>query len=261
MNREQIVGLAAAALLSLVVGHGVAPAQAQSSPPSPGKQGGTPVGAAPRSSPPPAPKPAPTVAPASTSPKPAPTVAPASTSPPPAPTVAPGPDPSVAPPPPAPAVTVSVGLNRQVTLTPAEQLAQCDTFLARMDSARNAVRRQLETARSQRDVVKTLCLNDKLTQIDVAIRSARERRQGLELAVNRHDVDLSTHEFTILAVLRQRTDQLTTEANQCIGQEAGFIGDSAVTSTIDPNLPKEDPSDFPVNNFVVEPPACSSCFQ
>ena len=107
------------------------------------------------------------------------------------------------------------------------------------------MRRQLETARAQRDVVKTLCLNDKLNQIDVAIRSARERRQALELAANRKDADLANHEFTILTVLRQRADQLTAEANQCIGQEAGFVGDSAVTSTIDPNLPQEDPSEYP----------------
>ncbi|AUX45748.1 hypothetical protein SOCE26_072440 [Sorangium cellulosum] len=191
MKREQIPGLAAAALIAVVIGHGIAAAQAQTAPP---------------------------------------------------------PD-------------ASAGLARQVTLSPGEQLAQSDTFLARMDGSRTSVRRQLETARSQRDVVKTLCLNDKLNQIDVAIRSARERRQGLELAVNRRDADLSNHEFTILTVLRQRTEQLTAEANQCIGQEAGFIGDSAVTATIDPNLPKEDPSEYPVNQIIIEPPACSSCFR
>lgn len=191
MKREQIPGFAAVALISVVIGHGIAAAQAQMAPP---------------------------------------------------------PD-------------ASAGLARQVTLSPAEQLAQSETFLSRMDGARTSVRRQLETARSQRDVVKTLCLNDKLNQIDVAIRSARERRQGLELAVNRRDADLSNHEFTILTVLRQRTEQLTAEANQCIGQEAGFIGDSAVTATIDPNLPKEDPSEYPVSQIIIEPPACSSCFR
>jgi hypothetical protein len=156
---------------------------------------------------------------------------------------------------------VSAGLARQVTLSPAEQLAQSETFLARMDSARTVVRKQLETARAERDVVKTLCLNDKLNQIDVALRSARERKQGLELAVNRNDVDLASHEFTILTVLRQRSEQLTAEANQCIGKEAGFIGDSAVTSTIDPNLPDEDPSEYPTTAIIAEPPACSSCFK
>lgn len=161
----------------------------------------------------------------------------------------------------AQAPDATVGVSRQVTLSPAEQLAQADGFLARMDSARTTVRRQLETARAQRDVVKTLCLNDKLNQIDVAIRSARERRQSLEAAANRKDADLANHEFTILSVLKQRGDQLTAEANQCIGQEAGFVGESAVTSTIDPNLPKEDPSDYPVHNFIIEPPACTSCIK
>jgi hypothetical protein len=155
----------------------------------------------------------------------------------------------------------SAGLSRQVNLSPAEQLAQSEAFLSRMEAARSTVRRQLETARSQRDVVKTLCLNDKLNQIDVAIRSARERKQALELAANRKDSDLANHEFTILSVLRQRTDQLTAEANQCIGQEAGFVGDTAVTSTVDPGLPEEDPSKYPEADVVTDPPPCSSCFR
>lgn len=163
-----------------------------------------------------------------------------------------------APPPPTDA---SAGLSRQVNLSPAEQLAQSEAFIARMEAARSTVRRQLETARSQRDVVKVLCLNDKLNQIDVAIRSARERRTALELAAGRKDADLSNHEFTILSVLRQRTDQLTAEANQCIGQEAGFVGDTAVTSTVDPGLPEEDPSKYPETEVITDPPPCSSCFR
>jgi hypothetical protein len=190
MSRDRLLGFVAVAGLALVVGHGVAAAQAQTAPPD-----------------------------------------------------------------------ASAGLSRQVNLSPAEQLAQSDSYLTRMEGSRSTVRRQLETARAQRDVVKTLCLNDKLNQIDVAIRSARERRQALELAANRKDADLSSHEFTILSVLRQRTDQLTAEANQCIGQEAGFVGESAVTSTIDPNLPQEDPSEYPSQDVIVEPPACSSCFK
>src|SRR5271155_1200348 len=117
----------------------------------------------------------------------------------------------------APAVVpdATAGLTRQVNLTPAEELAQSEAFLTRMDASRTGVRRQLETARAQRDVVKTLCLNDKLNQLDVAIRSARERRQSLDAAAHRSDGDLANHEFTILRVLRDRSDQLTAEANQC----------------------------------------------
>jgi hypothetical protein len=155
-------------------------------------------------------------------------------------------------PPPAPDATA--GMTRQVTLTPAEEVAQSEGFLSRMDASRTVVRRQLETARAQRDVVKTLCLNDKLNQLDVAVRSARERREALQAAAQRADADLANHEFTILQVLRQRSDQLTAEANQCIGQEAAFIGDSAVSSTVDPGI-VPDPGAFepPVATVFIPP--------
>lgn len=152
------------------------------------------------------------------------------------------------------------GVARQVTLSPQEQVAQADAFVQRMESTRSSVRRQLETARTQRDVVKVLCLNDKLNQIDVAIRSARERKQALEAASARNDADLMNHEFTILSVLRQRADQLTAEANQCIGEEGVSIDEAAVNVTVE-DVPKEDPSQYPSTEVVIEVPSCSSCFK
>ena len=154
----------------------------------------------------------------------------------------------------------AAGQVGQVKLTPAEELAQSEQLMSRMDSSRAGVRRQLETARAQRDVVKTLCLNDKLNQLDVAIRSARERRDALAAAAQRSDADLANHEFTILSVLRQRSDQLTAEANQCIGQEAGFLGESAVTATVEPGIPPEPSMPESVaGTVIVEPPGCMSC--
>jgi hypothetical protein len=148
----------------------------------------------------------------------------------------------------------AVGMQRQVQLSPQDQLTQADAFLARMGVSGGSVRRMLEQARAQRDVVKTLCLNDKLNQIDVAIRSAQERRGALEQAVMRKDSDLSNHEFQILTVLRQRVEQLGAEANQCIGEEAGFVGETKVTTTIERNLPTEDTSGYPENPIVSVPP-------
>lgn len=159
----------------------------------------------------------------------------------------------------APPPDASAGVARQVTLSPQEQVAQAEGFVSRMESTRNSVRRQLETARTQRDVVKVLCLNDKLNQIDVAIRSARERKQALESAAQRNDVDLANHEFTILTVLRQRTDQLTAEANQCIGEEGLTVDEAAVTFTVE-DVPKEDPSEYPETDIIIEVPSPSSAF-
>src|SRR5260221_14554828 len=116
---------------------------------------------------------------------------------------------------PTAAPDANAGMTKPVNLSPQEELTQSDSFLSRMEASRTVVRRQLETARAQRDVVKTLCLNDKLNQIDVSIRASQERRQSLQAASQRRDAALANHEFTILSVLRQRVEQLSAEANPC----------------------------------------------
>jgi len=132
-----------------------------------------------------------------------------------------------------------VGFQRKTQLTPQEQLSESNKHISRMEQASTSVRKMLQEARAQRDVVKTLCLNDKLSQIDVAGRSARDRRTQLQAAVNRNDAELSNHEFTILTVLRQRVEQLVAEANQCIGEEAAFVGETNTRVTIDPGIPPD----------------------
>jgi hypothetical protein len=82
-----------------------------------------------------------------------------------------------------------------------------------------------------------LCLNDKLNQVDVALRSAQDRLSALRTAVARGDDDRARHEFTVLDVLNDRVRVLVNESNQCVGEETGFIGEAEVSVTIDPNLP------------------------
>jgi hypothetical protein len=153
-----------------------------------------------------------------------------------------------------------VGFQRKTSLTPQEQLVESQRHLSRMEGAAGGVRKMLEEARRQRDVVKTLCLNDKLSQIDVAIRSARDRRGQLQAAVNRNDAELTNHEFTILTVLRQRSEQLVAEANQCIGEESAFVGDTKTTVQIDPQIPPDE-TPYPATDptLVIGPPQCTSC--
>jgi hypothetical protein len=154
-------------------------------------------------------------------------------------------------------------MERRVQLSPQDELAQADSILKRMDLAAAGVRKQLEKARQDRDVVKTLCLNDKLSQIDVSARSARDRQAALQAAVQRSDSELAGHEFTILTVLRQRAEQLTAEANQCIGQEVSFVAQTQVVTEVDPDLPGEDTTNFPPVDpaLISGPPVCVSCTQ
>jgi hypothetical protein len=133
-----------------------------------------------------------------------------------------------------------LGFEKKQQLTPQEAAAQAATILARLDQAAAAVRHQLDSARQQRDVVKSLCLSDKLSQIDAALRSCRDRNSALQAAVQRNDVELSNHEFTIMSVLGQRGNQLIAESNQCIGQDMSFVGQTEVSTDVTGALPPEE---------------------
>jgi hypothetical protein len=150
-----------------------------------------------------------------------------------------------------------VGFERRAQLSPQDELTQADLGISRMEQVAGTVRHQLEAARAARDVVKTLCLNDKLSQIDVAIRSARDRQQSLQAAARRNDIEMANHEFTILTVLNQRAVQQGAQANQCIGEEYAFVGQSQVTSEVDPNLPGEDVTTFPPDVTLISAPPVS----
>jgi len=166
-----------------------------------------------------------------------------------------GAQPAETPPAAPPAET---GAQRDVALTPEQMLAEAERNLPEMDRAATVVRRQLEQAREARDVVKVLCLNDKLNQIDVATRSGRDRLTSIRSAAGRKDADRTKHEYTVIQVLRDRVRALLAEANQCIGEETGFVGDSRVTVEIDPGIPEEDPSEPPDDPLVSDPPRIGS---
>jgi hypothetical protein len=158
----------------------------------------------------------------------------------------------------SPPVAVTVNSQQDVNLTPAQMLAQARAFRPMMDNDAAAVQRQASDAKQKHDVVKSLCLSDKLSQIHVAVSTAAGRVDTLEAAVSHNDADRAKHEFTIVQVLKDRSAALVSEANQCIGEETGFIGESTVTVTIDPSIPVTDPPTFPDDPLVTQPPTVSS---
>lgn len=161
--------------------------------------------------------------------------------------------------------SAQIDFQRQAQLSPQDELTEADRAVGKMESAAAGVRKQLEQSRKQRDVVKTLCLDDKLSQIDVAIRSARERKISLQAAAASKNIELSHHEFTVMQVLRQRGDQLVAEANQCIGEESAYTGESKVTVTVDPEVSRTEQGGYPSPDgplgikMVTDPPQCTSC--
>lgn len=136
-----------------------------------------------------------------------------------------------------------------MNLSPAQMRAAANQYLPTMEQSAQTIRRQLEQARESRDVVKVLCLNDKLNQVDVALRSTKDRIQSLSGAAERNEAERSRHEFTVIQVLRDRVQALSQEASQCIGEETGFIDEPKVRVEIDPAIPKQDPTVVPTEPF------------
>lgn len=131
----------------------------------------------------------------------------------------------------------------EVELSPGERLRLAQELVTSIQQSSQAVLRQLQVARAERDVVRVLCLNDKLNQVDVALRSAEDRMVALRTAVERADGDRVRHEHTVLDVLNDRVRVLVSESNQCVGEETGFIGEAEVSVSIDPNLPDDAVAD------------------
>src|SRR5262245_40284682 len=60
-----------------------------------------------------------------------------------------------------------VGFSQQVNTPLEAQVTRAEGYVTATSQIRETVKRMLQAARQQRDVVKTLCLTDKLNQIDV----------------------------------------------------------------------------------------------
>lgn len=159
---------------------------------------------------------------------------------------------------PAPPPHQEVSGGEDVNLSPKQMLDRAQAAIPEMDQQRGGVAQQLADAKLKKDVVKALCLDDKVKQMKLATETAKDRVVDLTSAVTQNDPDRSKHEFTVIQVLRERVQTLVAEAQQCIGEETGFVGNSNVTVDVDPALPDADPSEYPDDTLVSEPPVLSS---
>jgi hypothetical protein len=159
---------------------------------------------------------------------------------------------------PTPAAPRSVSGGADVSLTPPQMLTRVRSMVPQMDLQRGIVVGQLAEAKKRKDVVKALCLDDKSKQMKLATDTAKDRVLDLTASVTQNDADRSKHEFTVIQVLHERVQTLVAEAQQCIGEETGFVGNSDVVVDIDSAIPDADPSGFPDDPLVSEPPVLSS---
>ena len=142
--------------------------------------------------------------------------------------------------------------------TPAELVAEGEGILRRGMVVNKTVRRMLEDARKEADIIRITCLDDKLTQINANLRSAENRLEALRNAV---DSDRRVHEYTVLTVLGQKLQVLDQEAHQCVGEALYETGETKVVTEIDTDMlpfeetPSTPPVVLPPSLPTIPPPA------
>ncbi|MDX2052082.1 MAG: hypothetical protein SFV15_06820 [Polyangiaceae bacterium] len=162
---------------------------------------------------------------------------------------------------------IDLGKPKESGLTPEEMLATVKNHLLQMDQAVAGVQAQASATRDRRQVVKLLCLDDKLSQMMAMRRVAQQRSQVFELALSSKDKNGYWHAYTVLRGLRDRVTAVQADASQCVGEEIGPVGESSVEVTVDSAFTNEDENGFPIADpdntdvLISRPPVVSSPIQ
>ncbi len=149
--------------------------------------------------------------------------------------------------------------QRVAQLSGPDQLREAGHVIDTVTSTRRQVSDLLDRARQERDIIKVNCLNDKLTQIDVTLRSAREHQDLLQTAVTINNDGQRNHEFQLMTIFRSRTQNLESEARACIGEDTGtFDRDTRLTLIVDPNIAEQDTTSLTPDTLLPERPLVTS---
>jgi hypothetical protein len=137
-------------------------------------------------------------------------------------------------------------LGKADTLSPQQALTQARDYLGKMKETHTRVRGLQDRARRKKDVLMLNCVNDKELKIGGHIAVADNEGGGtiqrMVAAVNGDTKYDRKHEFTRMTILYQKVVVLGTEAENCIGEDASYVGATKIDVEIDPNIPDEDPT-------------------
>ena len=160
--------------------------------------------------------------------------------------------------PPEPA-DISVG--QTPTLSVQEMNAQAREYQQNMASVLKRIHTLEETARKQKDIIKLNCVINKQTEAKVNASIAEQATASLQENVARGDEGGRIHEFTRLTIINQKISVLGAEAENCIGEDLSFVGATRVDLEIDPNIPRDDPTQPAVPSTPIERPPAASTYR
>jgi len=129
---------------------------------------------------------------------------------------------------------------KPASLTDAQKLEKSAQNLEHMKSALKRVLTKVDEARSEKDVVKLNCVNEKLTQVKGLLKVAEQSDIALHEALSAKD-PAADAEFTKIGIARSKVEALQGDAEQCIGQLAYIVDDKTTVEVQQPQgLPERE---------------------
>jgi hypothetical protein len=167
-------------------------------------------------------------------------------------------------------------------LSPQQMVGQSERKLAEMRSSLRTALELIAAARAQRDIVKLNCLNERVTQLKGVLKVAEDAHTSLVDQAAQGDVEGSRGSFTRVSMAHDRIKNLRVQAQNCVGADSYYGGNTEVITDVNPQLagadpffsdpsmsanPRDDVADNPsqttqnTDNTVPQPPVCGSCYQ
>lgn len=140
-------------------------------------------------------------------------------------------------------IVVSGGVARVASAEDSEahaSRAQAVSAIATMERSSDRVRTLLRLARQMSPERTISCLNEGLSQVDVSVRSARERNQSMTQAFARGDTVIARRDLAQIAWQKLHVHELVTSSETCL--DPRFLPakeGTTVTVLIDPTLRPE----------------------
>ncbi len=149
-------------------------------------------------------------------------------------------------------------LEQEATLSGPQQTAWAQEQLNNMQNLGARIQGLLDEARRDQDIIKVTCLNDKLTQVNVSVRSFEARMTQHADSARSQNVERRDHHYRLLVILAQRSRTLRLEAEGCVGETDVTFGRTNVTTEIDPSVTQDDPTEIPAVDYVFDRPPSAS---
>ena len=149
-------------------------------------------------------------------------------------------------------------LSEAASLSNEEKRTRSEKMLSEIREAMTRATNILGEARNAKDVVQLNCVNDKLTQIKGLLKIAEQSSVRMYEAMAETAQDVVNHEFTKMAVAHQKSVILRSEADQCVGENSIYTGDTEIEVEVDPTLQEGDPTATPFPEVAPATPEVAS---